>query len=212
MAKKGSLFINIGARVGGFKKGLNKTVRMLRGYKNRIAKMMPKMPGGALGALGLGVGLAGMMGILQNASPKFAKAVTKVQDVLVGVAAKVGDKLAPVITKIADKLPEVIDKLMEWGAALAEWYGWLQGKMEKAGEKAGEAIGKALYGDASGPITKEELEVQRQIRDELKAQGKSGNASAVDNQFRKGQTGLATIPGMRGIGGLSQYIAESIME
>lgn len=186
MAKKGSLFINIGARVDGFKKGLNKSMRMLRGYKKRISRMMPSLPGGMLGALGLGIGATGMLGVLMNASPKFAKEISRITDMIAPLASKIGDRLSPFVAKLADMLPALVDDVFKFAGVMVQGYQDLQKQMVEFGATVGDWLGKSLYGDPSETTTKEELETLREIRDELKSQGKSGNAAAVENEFKKG--------------------------
>tara|TARA_R100001463_G_scaffold29034_3_gene66270 strand:+ start:4658 stop:5287 length:630 start_codon:yes stop_codon:yes gene_type:complete len=188
-SKKGSLFVNIGARVGGFKKGLDRSMRMLRGYKKRISKMMPKMPGGMLGMMGMGLGLTGMMGVLMNSSPKFAKAVSKITDQIVNLAAPIGDALAPMLSRLADALPGIVDNVLEFGQTLVEGYQLIQSKLEDFASKATEAVLKFVTGvDPSKATNKEEIELLRQIRDKLVAEGKPANVSAVVQRMKFGQT------------------------
>ena len=74
---KGSLFVNIGANISGFKKSLDRSVRMLRGYRKKIARSMPRVPslGGMAAGLGISIGMAQAFNIMRNASPKFAKSI-----------------------------------------------------------------------------------------------------------------------------------------
>tara|TARA_R100000654_G_scaffold13701_2_gene29698 strand:+ start:3975 stop:4574 length:600 start_codon:yes stop_codon:yes gene_type:complete len=190
VAKKGSLFINIGARVDGFKKGLDRSMRMLRGYKKRISRMMPTLPGGVVGALGMGMGAAGVMGMLMNASPKFAKEIAKLTDMVAPLAGEIGDKLAPVVAQFAEMLPGLVSNLIEFGSTLVQAYTDLQKKAEEIGGAIGEEIGKLAFGDPNKGISREELQELRGIKDELIKQGKSGNATAVDNEFKGGARGV----------------------
>jgi len=203
MTKKGSLFINIGAKIDGFKKGLNKSIEMLAGYKQRVSDLMPSFGTGMLGGLVGGIGLTGIMGVLMNASPKFAAAVLKLTDLIVPLAVEIGDKLAPFVAKLTDALPGVINGIVDFGIAAVTAYENLQKSLTDWAEENAGDVAKDMYGDPSEPITREQLDVLREIRDGMREAGGTGNVSEVNDEFRKGNG--------QGLDAFTMHIAEKIL-
>jgi len=165
---KGSLFVNIGANISGFKKSLNRSVRMLKGYRRKIARSMPKVPsvGGIAAGLGLSIGMAQAFNIMRNASPKFAKSIEGLKENILPLSRQLGDKLAPLMVRINSTLPEVVEFLGNFSVELIKAYFALQDWMVGLGETLGKTYGEIAYGDASQGLDREQLEELRGIRSE----------------------------------------------
>ena len=165
---KGSLFVNIGANISGFKKSLNRSVRMLRGYRKKIARSMPRVPslGGMAAGLGISIGMAQAFNIMRNASPKFAKSIQGLKEKMLPLARQLGDKLQPLIQKLTNALPEIIDYVFDFAASIINVYTKLQRFAEWLGKIIGKFIGERQNGDPSKGLDREQLEELRGIRSE----------------------------------------------
>tara|TARA_R100000742_G_C4252040_1_gene70270 strand:- start:87 stop:674 length:588 start_codon:yes stop_codon:yes gene_type:complete len=165
---KGSLFVNIGANISGFKKGLDRSTRMLKGYRKKVARAMPRVPslGGMAAGLGISIGMAQAFNIMRNASPKFAKSIQGLKEKMLPLARQLGDKLQPLIQKLTNALPEIIDYVFDFAASIINVYTKLQRFAEWLGKIIGKFIGERQNGDPSKGLDREQLEELRGIRSE----------------------------------------------
>lgn len=180
---KGSLFVNIGANISGFKKSLDRSVRMLRGYRKKIARSMPRVPslGGMAAGLGISIGMAQAFNIMRNASPKFAKSIEGLKEKMLPLARQLGDKLQPLIIKLTDALPEIIDYIFDFATSIINVYTKLQRFAEWLGGIIGKFIGESQNGDPSKSLDQEQLAELRGIRAEQNSKRDNVSFSSWDN-------------------------------